>query len=408
MPPVVGTRIFTVTELTRSIKSVIEEQFVSVWVEGEVSNLARPSSGHIYLTLKDDLAPLKAVIYRGVALRMRFDLRDGMRVLMRGRLTLYEPRGEYQFNAEEVEPKGIGPLELAFRQLKEKLSALGFFDPGRKKRLRPFPRRIGLVCSPTGSAVRDVLEVLARRWPSLEILLAPARVQGEVAAVEIAGAIGLLNRVHQRMPLDAILLARGGGSIEDLWPFNEELVARAIHRSAVPIVTGVGHEDDLTIADLVADCRALTPTEAAERVAPDRVEVARSLNDTAARLRALLLRNLDAAREQFAGLRGRPCFRRPTERVDELRRRVDELAARLQRAMKHRLTTTRQRLGSAAARLDDLSPLKVLARGYSLTLCEGRVVRRADEVKPGDRLETRLGDGVVRSIVETGDERTSL
>jgi exodeoxyribonuclease VII large subunit len=335
---------------------------------------------------------------------MRFDLRDGMRVLMRGRLTLYEPRGEYQFNAEEVEPKGIGPLELAFRQLKEKLSAQGFFEPGRKKRLRPFPQRIGLVCSPTGSAVRDVLEVLARRWPSLEILLAPARVQGEVAAVEIAGAIGLLNRVHQRMPIDAIILARGGGSIEDLWPFNEELVARAIHRSVVPIVTGVGHEDDLTIADLVADRRALTPTEAAERVAPDRLEVARSLNDTAARLRALLLRNLDAAREQLAGLRGRPCFRRPTERVDELRRRVDELAARLQRAMQHRLTTTRQRLASVAARLDDLSPLKVLARGYSLTLCDGRVLRQADEVKPGDRLVTRLGAGVVRSTVEAIDE----
>ncbi|MFQ3649161.1 MAG: exodeoxyribonuclease VII large subunit [Gemmataceae bacterium] len=401
MPPLPGTQIFTVTDLTRTLKSLIEQRFAQLWVEGEVSNLARPSSGHIYFTLKDEVTSLKVVVYRGVALRMRFDLTDGMRLLMRGRLSLYEPRGEYQFNAEEVEPKGIGPLELAFRQLKEKLSVLGFFEPSRKKRLPPFPQRIGLVCSPTGSAVRDVLEVLARRWPSLEIWLAPARVQGDVAAVEIAGAISLLNRVHQRIPLDAILLARGGGSIEDLWPFNEELVARAIHRSSVPIVTGVGHEDDLTIADLVADCRALTPTEAAERVTPDRVEVARSLVHRAARLRALLLRNLDAARQQFAGLLARPCLRRPTERIDELRRRVDELAGRLQRSMQHCLTTAQQRLAGAAARLDDLSPLKVLARGYSLTLCEDRVVRQAKQLQPGQRLQTRLESGTVYSIVES-------
>jgi len=402
MPPLTGTPILTVTQLTRSLKSVVEEQFVNLWVEGEVSNLARPSSGHVYFTLKDDTTTLRAVLYRGVALRLRFDLTDGLHVLMRGRLSLYEPRGEYQFNAEEVEPKGIGSLELAFRQLKEKLSAAGWFDPRRKKRLRPYPQRIGLVCSPTGSAVRDVLEVLARRWPSLEIFLAPARVQGEVAAVEIAAAIGLLNRVHQKMPLDAILLARGGGSLEDLWPFNEEVVARAIFRSCVPIVSGVGHEDDLTIADLVADCRALTPTEAAEKVAPDRLEVARRLESMAARMRALLLRNLEAARQRLAGLRSRPCFRRPTERIEEQRRRLDDWADRLQRAMLQRLRSGQQRFSNVAARLEGLSPLKVLARGYSLTYSEeGQVVRQAKQLQPGQRLVTRLREGIVHSIVES-------
>ncbi|MGL4554844.1 MAG: exodeoxyribonuclease VII large subunit, partial [Gemmataceae bacterium] len=265
----------------------------------------------------------------------------------------------------------------------------------------PFPRRVGLVSSATGSAVRDVLEVLARRWPGLEVWLAPCRVQGEVAAVEIAGAIGMLNRAAQRVPIDVIILARGGGSLEDLWPFNEEVVARAIHRSAIPVVSGIGHEDDLTIADLVADRRALTPTEAAERVAPDRIEVARSLDETAARLRALLRRNLQTAREQLAGLAARPCLRRPGERIDELRRRVDELAGRLGRAVNNRLDAARQAVGTAAARLDGLSPLRVLARGYSLTQREdGRIVRSAGDVRPGERILTRLASGAVTSIVE--------
>jgi exodeoxyribonuclease VII large subunit len=401
MPPATGVRVYSVGELTRSIQQLLEGAHPSVWVEGEVSNLARPSSGHVYLTLKDEEAPIRAVMYRGVALRQRFDLRDGMRVVVRGRLSVYAPRGDYQLLIEEAQPKGVGPLELAFRQLKEKLSVLGFFEPARKKALPPFPRRVGIVSSPTGSAIRDVLEVLARRWPALEVWLAPARVQGDVAAVEIAGAIGLLNRAAQRVPIDVIILARGGGSLEDLWPFNEEVVARAIHRSAVPVVSGIGHEDDLTIADLVADRRALTPTEAAERVAPDRLEVARSLDETAARLRALLRRNLQTAREQLAGLTARPCLRRPGERIDELRRRVDDLGARLQRAMRTRLATAQQALSTAAARLDGLSPLRVLARGYSLTQREdGRIVRSSDEVRPGERVVTRLASGTVTSVVE--------
>ena len=220
-----------------------------------MSNLARPSSGHLYLTLKDEDAPIKAVIYRGVALRMRFDLADGMRVIVRGRLTVYLPRGEYQLQVEEVQPKGIGPLELAFRQLKEKLFTRGFFDPDRKKKLPRIRRRIVLVTSPTGSAVRDMLEILSRRWPAAEVWVCPVKVQGDGAAQDIADAVRRLNRLHDSgaVAIDVLIVGRGGGSLEDLWAFNEEPVAQAIFASRIPVVSGVGHEDDLTIADLVAD-----------------------------------------------------------------------------------------------------------------------------------------------------------
>src|SRR5262245_1503870 len=249
LPPT-GMRVYTVGELTRAVKELLEDAHPCVWVEGEVSNLARPTSGHIYLTLKDEEAPLRAVVYRGVALRLRFDLRDGMKVLARGRLTVYVPRGEYQLLVEEVQPKGIGPLELAFRQLKEKLSVLGYFEPRRKKKLPHYPRRVALVTSPTGSAVRDMLEILGRRWPAAEVWVCPVRVQGEGAAQEIAAALRLLNRVGppEAPPgrrIDVVIVGRGGGSLEDLWPFNEEPVADALFASRIPVVSGVGHEDDL-------------------------------------------------------------------------------------------------------------------------------------------------------------------
>jgi exodeoxyribonuclease VII large subunit len=400
-PP--GIVVLTVGELTRALKELVEQAHPNVWVQGEVSNLARPQSGHLYLTLKDDQSPLKAVIYRGVALRLRFDLRDGMQVVVRGRLTVYEPRGEYQLLIEEVQPRGIGPLELAFRQLKEKLSALGFFDPTRKKPLPRFPRRVGLVTSPTGSAVRDMLEVLGRRWPTAQVFVCPVRVQGDGAAAEIAAALDLLNRLDSASRLDVILLGRGGGSLEDLWPFNEEIVARAIYRSHIPVVTGVGHEDDLTIADLVADQRALTPTEAAERVAPDGAELAESLAALAGQMRGLLRRRLELARARLEQLAQRPCLRRPLERIRDAERQLDDLDERLRRALARRLERSRQRLESAAGRLEGLSPLRVLGRGYSLTrrLDDGRVVRAPGQVEPGDWIVTQVEGGRILSRVET-------
>jgi exodeoxyribonuclease VII large subunit len=403
-PP--GVRVLTVGELTRALRGQLEEDYAQVWVEGEVSNLARPASGHVYLTLKDEEAPLKAVVYRGVALRMKYDLRDGMRVIARGRLSVYVPRGEYQLLVEEVQPKGIGPLELAFRQLKEKLSLRGYFDPLRKKPLPPFPRRVCLITSGTGSAVRDMLEILGRRWPALEVWVCPVRVQGEEAAAEVAAALMLLNRLagpDSARPLDVLIVGRGGGSLEDLWPFNEEVVAQAIYASRIPVVTGIGHEDDLTIADMVADRRALTPSEAAERVVPDQADVLDVLAGLEGRLGGLLLRVLELARSRLDDLAGRPCFRRPLERVREEEARLDEWGERLRRAVRRHLEQGRQRLEAQAGRLETLSPLQVLRRGYSLTrrLDDLSVVRSAAQVQPGDWVVTQLSGGRIVSRVET-------
>jgi exodeoxyribonuclease VII large subunit len=402
-PP--GVKVLAIGELTRTIKGMLEETHANIWVEGEVSNLSRPSSyGHQYLTLKDDEAPLKAVLYRAIALRMRFDLRDGMRVIARGRLTLYMPRGEYQLLIEEIQPKGIGPLELAFRQLKEKLSLKGYFDPKRKRRLPRVPRRIVLVTSASGSAVRDMLEILSRRWPAAEVWICPVHVQGEGAAAEVAEAIGMLNRVEANWPgtIDVLIVGRGGGSLEDLWSFNEECVAGAIFQSRIPVVTGIGHEDDLTIADMVADVRALTPSEAAEKVVPDGKAVLDWLAGLEARFRTDLRRRLDMAQARLLELADRPCFRRPLEGIRQEETRLDEWKARLQRAMQCRLDQLREQLKGHAAQLESLSPLNVLARGYSLTRKEGEMhlLQDAEQVQTGDRIVTRFQHGEIISRVE--------
>ncbi len=401
-PP--GVKVLSVGELTRTIKGLLEEGYPSVWVEGEVSNLAKPASGHQYLTLKDDEAPLAAMLYRGIALRMKFDLHDGLKVIVRGRLTVYMPRGEYQLLIEEIYPKGVGPLELALRQLKEKLQVRGYFDPKRKKKLPRIPRRVVLVTSPTGSAVRDMLEVLGRRWPAAEVWVCPVRVQGEGAAQDVAAAIGQLNRLHaaRRARFDVLILGRGGGSLEELWTFNEECVAQAIYASRIPVVTGIGHEDDLTIADLVADLRALTPTEAAERVVPERAKVLEWLAGLEARLRARLVHSVEVARARLDDLASRRALRRPLDRVRQEEHRLDEWAERLQRAMRQRLTQSNAKLEAAAARLSSLSPLHVLGRGYSLTRRQGDgvVVRSTEDVRPGDTIVTLLASGELQSRVE--------
>jgi len=397
----------SVGDLTRQIKERLEEDFGDVLVAGEVSNLARPASGHLYLTLKDADASLRAVIYRGVALRMKFDLKDGMDVIVKGRVSVYPPRGDYQLQIEKVEPRGIGPLELAFRQLKEKLFTQGYFDPARKKRLPKIPQRVALLTSGTGSAVRDMLEILQRRWPALHVWVCPVRVQGEGAAGEIAGAIELLNRVGgpdapASRRIDVLLVGRGGGSLEDLWSFNEEVVARAIFASKIPIVTGIGHEDDLTIADLVADVRALTSSEAAERVVPDRMEILAALDQRTQRMRGLILKRLELVRGKLTDLQSRRVFRQPTERLHELGRSVDELQARMDRAATRRVETARDRLAGLVGKLDSLSPLNVLARGYSLSgrIGEQALLREADEVEPGERIWVRLHSGSLVCLVE--------
>jgi exodeoxyribonuclease VII large subunit len=394
----------SVGELTRSLKQLVEESFASVWVEGEVSNLKRHTSGHVYLTLKDEEAPLGAVLFRGVALRMRFDLQDGMRVIVRGRLTLYMPRGEYQLLIEEVHPKGIGPLELAFRQLKEKLSAKGYFDPQRKKKLPRIPRRVVLVTSASGSAVRDMLEVLSRRWPAVEVWVRPVRVQGDGAALEMAEAIAALNRLQPAdgHAIDVLILGRGGGSLEDLWPFNEECLAEAIVASRIPIVTGIGHEDDLTIADMVADRRALTPSEAAELIVPDRTKVLEWLSELDTRFLTLLSRRVELLRGRLDDLANRRVFRLPLDRVRSEEERLDEVQERMGRAIQKRLELAHQRIDATTAQLETLSPLNVLNRGYSLTHLEGSrdMIRSAHQVQRGQRIVTRVRHGQITSRVE--------
>jgi exodeoxyribonuclease VII large subunit len=394
-----GEKVRTIGELTREVKGLIEEGFPTVWVAGEVSNLARPSSGHVYLTLKDAEAALRTVIYRGVALRLRFDVRDGQEVIVRGRLSVYLPRGEYQLVAEEVHPKGIGAAELALRQLKEKLFRLGYFAPERKKPLPRFPQRVALVTSPSGAAVRDMLEILGRRWPAVEVWVCPVRVQGDGAAEEVAAAIGRLN---QCAGVDVLIVGRGGGSTEYLWAFNAECVAHAIHASRIQVVSAVGHEIDLTIADLVADHRALTPSEAAERVVPSRDELLEGLRGLAAHLRTRLEQRLELARTRLGHLAERRSFRQPLERVRDLERRLDEAGARCHKAARRRWTQLEERLQAQAAQLETLSPLNVLGRGYSLTRREVDqvVVRRADQVRAGERLVTDVQHGRIYSRVE--------
>jgi exodeoxyribonuclease VII large subunit len=411
-PP--GVKVLTIGELTRGVKSLLEDTFGVVWVEGEVCNLKKHTSGHIYLSLRDTDVTLAAVLYRAVGLRMRFDLQDGMRVIARGRLSVYPPQGVYQFQIEEVQPKGIGPLELAFRQLKEKLSVKGYFDPRRKKPLPRIPRRVVLISSPTGSSVRDMLETLGRRWPTVDVWVCPVRVQGEGSAQEVSAALDLLNRIggpRSVAPIDVIIIGRGGGSLEDLWTFNEEMVADAIYRSRIPIVTGIGHEDDLTIADMVADRRALTPTAAATTVVPDGPKVLEWLGELEGRLRSLLRRNLDAARARLDHLVAHRCFRTPLEPIRDHERSIDEWAERLRRAVRLRLEAARRRLEAQAAQLETLSPLNVLGRGYSLTRREedGAVVRDPDQVRRGERVITHLEGGrIVSRVEEISDERAGI
>jgi exodeoxyribonuclease VII large subunit len=397
-------KVLTISELTCAIKGLLEEGFPHVWVAGEISNLSRPSSGHIYLSLKDASSQMRAVIWRSTLRRVRFEPREGMSVIACGRLSVYEARGEYQLTIDQIHEKGLGDRERRLRELKEKLYRLGYFAQERKKRLPTYPRRIALVTSPSGAAIRDMLEILAQRWPTTEIVVCPVRVQGDGASDHIAAGIRMVNAVSRsgRLPIDVMIVGRGGGSLEDLWPFNEECVAHAIFQSLIPVVSAVGHEIDLTIADLVADRRALTPSEAATAVVPSRAEHWELLNTVHGRMQTLLGHRLAKTRQRLDELSGRRIFRQPLERIRDRERRLDEYSARLRRAVEQRLTRAKTQVSAQSARLEALSPLNVLARGYSLTCKEAdqSLVRAAEQVQPGDRLVTSLQRGRIVSRVE--------
>jgi exodeoxyribonuclease VII large subunit len=377
----------------------VEESFPAVWVTGEVSNFARPSSGHCYFTLKDPHAQIRAVIWKGSASRLRFDLTDGLEIVCHGRLDVYAPRGSYQLVIDQAHPKGVGSLELALRQLKERLAAEGLFDADRKRPLPSFPRRVGFVTSPTGAAIRDFLEVARRRWSGASVLVIPTRVQGEGAAEEIAAAIKLAGRV--RPALDVLVVGRGGGSMEDLWCFNEAPVVRAIAASKVPIVSAVGHEIDVTLADLAADVRALTPSEAAELVIPSGDEFSGRLNRLSERLHASARRGVALRTTQVESLASRRPFARPFSLVLDHARRLDELETAAMRSARRMTTDCQHRLDSVAGKLASLSPLAVLSRGYSITQDgKGRVVKSARQVKPGDGVTIRFAEGVADATID--------
>jgi exodeoxyribonuclease VII large subunit len=385
-------RILSVSQLTQAIKETLEGEFPAVWVAGEISNFSRPQSGHCYLTLKDDDAQIRAVVWRMAASRVRFDMHDGLEVVCQGYLDVYAPRGSYQLVIQRIEPRGVGALELALRQLRDRLAREGLFAPERKRRLPRFPRRIAFVTSPAGAAVRDFLEVLRRRWHGVHVMIVPVRVQGDGAAAEIAAGIELVNRLAN--DVDVLVVGRGGGSLEDLWAFNEEAVVRAIHASRIPVVSAVGHEIDVTLADLVADVRALTPSEAAERVVPLAEEILAYLNAQQQRLSTALRTRAAGARARLDALATCRALRRPLERTQLLSRRLDELQARARRAIQRRAELARHALDARSGQLDSLSPLAVLARGYSLTtrLDDDRLVRSGNDVSTGDRVRTRLRD----------------
>jgi len=402
MPP--NDRVLSVSQLTSQVKQHLESAFPSVWVSGEASNVTKPHSGHIYFTLKDQQAQIKAIIWRSTAERMRFDLRDGEEVVVRGNLDVYAPRGNYQLIARQVDPLGEGALQLAFRQLQERLAAEGMFDPAKKKTLPRFPRKIAVVTSPSGAAIRDFLEVLRRRWRGVDVLVVPARVQGQGAAQEIAAAIGIANRCSatSKTPIDLLVVCRGGGSLEDLWSFNEEAVVRAIVASDLPVISAVGHEIDVTLSDLAADVRALTPSEAAELAAPSQEDIAAMLLGYEQRLKGVMRRRVDDLKRRLESLASRRVLSQPQERIALLQRTCDELQIRASRAMQRQLAEAKRSAESLAGRLETLSPLSVLARGYSVTkkADTGEVLNSPDRLTPGEEIVTMFASGSARSRIE--------
>jgi exodeoxyribonuclease VII large subunit len=439
-------KILSISEITQLIKENLEKAFGEIWVEGELSNVRSPASGHYYFTLKDETSQLRAVLFRYMGRQLKCELRDGMLFICHGRISLYEPRGDYQLIVDYLEPKGVGALQLAFEQLKEKLRSEGLFDPEHKKPIPFLPGRIGIVTSPTGAAIRDLLKVIGRRFPPMDILISPVRVQGEGAAREIAQAIDRLGRMGG---IDVIIVTRGGGSLEDLWAFNEEIVARAIYGCPVPVISAVGHEIDFTIADFVADLRAPTPSAAGELAVPEMAELLNRIRELSGRLRNRMGRMVEMEKRSLASIGGRmPDLRMRLStrqlKVDDLRGRLTPRLLQLLRLHREVLKGLRSglmmrnpRLAIAAAGkelsltgqsltdlvrraldryeqvvrgyadgLNRLSPLNVLQRGYSITrqLPSGRVVRESGMVARGDRVSVRLFRGSITCTVENADE----
>ena len=389
--------ILSISELTQLIKFQLEQSFDYLWVEGEISNFRIPSSGHFYFTLKDEKSQIRAVMFRSQNRTLEFSPEDGLSVICRGRLNVYETRGEYQLILDYLEPKGLGALQLAFEQLKQRLAQEGLFDPDHKKPLHQLPRKIGIVTSPTGAAIRDILNIIERRFANVGILIYPVKVQGEGAAQEIATALQELNQMPE---IDVVILARGGGSIEDLWPFNEEVVARAIYHSEIPVISAVGHEVDFTIADFVADLRAPTPSAAAELVVRNKDDLIYNLNTVYVRLKNSIRKIYEFNQSRFAFLQKR--MPDPRKMIPGLRLTIDEYGERIAFYVSNAVKIKKEKIEGMMGRLDALSPLNVLKRGYSITrtVPDLKVVRNAKQLASGDKINVRLFKGELMCRVE--------
>lgn len=393
----------SVSELVTQLCVLLEEIYPNIWVQGEISNFTQhKASGHWYFTLKDDKAQIRAVMFRGSNLRCRFTPQNGMAVVACGRVSVYEPRGEMQLQVLKLEKAGVGTAERRKRELIEQLRKQGYFDTERKRPLPKYPRRVALVTSAYGAAVRDMLELFAQHWPLVELIVRHSPVQGEGAAEELAQAIKELNHLHGsgRLPLDAIILARGGGSSEDLSAFDTREVAEAIYQSQVPVVSAVGHEIDVTIADLVADLRAETPSAAVMRVVPQRSEKLRELQELTQRLHQAIADHLKLCTKELERLAHHSGWRQPERSLRRLQQRMDELSIRLPAALSRFLRQAHQQCDHLAAHLEALSPWRVLQRGYSLTVtAEGQILRHTQQLQPGQTVHTWLAQGAFTSTV---------
>jgi len=394
-------RTFTVSELTRRIKGVLETSFTNVAVTGEISNFKRHSSGHIYFTLKDEGAQLSAVMWRGRSMNLFFTPQDGMKVIAIGNITVYEVRGQYQIDVIQLQPLGIGELQLAFERLKQKLAAEGLFDAEHKKTIPEYPERIGIVTSPTGAAIQDILNILSRRFPAVEVILYPVKVQGEGAAQEIATAIQDFNKYGK---IDVMIVGRGGGSLEDLWAFNEEIVARAIYNSKIPIISAVGHEIDFTISDFVADLRAPTPSAAAELVVKHQTEIIEYLRNFCYNIEQEIRNLIKSHKERIASLFQSYAFNRPFDIVRQFSQRIDELSRNIDRNILTTLNLNHQKLDSLIKRINSLNPTSVLERGYAMIYRDNKVIDRSYKLQSDDKIEIKFHDGNVPALIEKRDK----
>lgn len=393
-------QVLTVTQVNLYIKEMLSRDDVlsHITIKGEISNFKAHSSGHMYMSLKDETGVIRAVMFRSAAGRLQFRPENGMKVIASGRVSVYERDGQYQLYIEYMQQDGLGDLHIAFENLKQKLSAEGLFDPKHKKPLPKYPKRIGVITAPTGAAIRDILNILSRRFKYADVVLYPVLVQGENAAMSIAVALKYFN---ENNAADVLIVGRGGGSIEDLWAFNEEIVARAIYDSRIPVISAVGHEVDFTISDFVADLRAPTPSAAAELVVPSQEELKDKFNNVYGRLYSCAGRILEKNRLRLRLLTEKPVLKTPERSLDERRLYLDGLYNRFENAYKNILKEKEQALKLNASKLDGLSPLSALSRGFSVTKDEGgRVVKSVEQVKKGDKISVVVSDGEIRASVE--------